>query len=268
MKCTVPIAVSSPYGDPINVRCGQCKSCRIRRQAGWSFRNIMEFRLNSTAAFVTLTYSNPMKAEILDYRDIQLFLKRLRKNHPTPIRYFCVGEYGAKSGRGHWHLLIYGLEGQEKGHWLTSPWQEGYAYIGQVTEESIRYTARYCLKFGEKGQEAIMRASVSPAIGETGVRLLSRELQRHGHQITTTPTSMMVDGKYWPLDRTMQKAFKDEWLATGGSIPERSILNQIHDYVLNVKLGDPVAHQNAMKADFLFQKAARSATFSYGQTEI
>lgn len=48
---------------------------------------------------------------LLYYRDIQLFLKRLRKfiskNYDEKIRYYIIGEYGTKSLRPHWHLLLF-----------------------------------------------------------------------------------------------------------------------------------------------------------------
>lgn len=43
--------------------------------------------------------------------DLQKFLKRLRKNASkisnSKIRYFAVGEYGAKYYRCHWHIILY-----------------------------------------------------------------------------------------------------------------------------------------------------------------
>ncbi len=44
-------------------------------------------------------------------RDVQLFLKRLRKNYKydNHIKYFCCGEYGGKTFRPHYHLIIFGF---------------------------------------------------------------------------------------------------------------------------------------------------------------
>lgn len=51
------------------------------------------------------------KIALLYYRDIQLFLKRIRKyiikNYGEKIRYYVIGEYGTKSLRPHWHLLLF-----------------------------------------------------------------------------------------------------------------------------------------------------------------
>lgn len=68
------------------------------------------------AAKVTSWYSqvdNPfMYVPLLYYRDAQNFLKRLRKklysiDKDEKIRYYIIGEYGTKSLRPHWHLLLF-----------------------------------------------------------------------------------------------------------------------------------------------------------------
>lgn len=48
---------------------------------------------------------------LLYYRDIQLFLKRIRKHifkyYGEKIRFYIIGEYGTKSLRPHWHCLLF-----------------------------------------------------------------------------------------------------------------------------------------------------------------
>lgn len=68
------------------------------------------------AAKVTSWYSQVDKpflfVPLLYYRDAQNFLKRLRKklysiDKDEKIRYYIIGEYGTKSLRPHWHLLLF-----------------------------------------------------------------------------------------------------------------------------------------------------------------
>lgn len=58
----------------------------------------------------TCVYGHGLYA-LLYYRDVQLFLKRIRKfiykNYGEKIRYYVIGEYGTKSLRPHWHLLFF-----------------------------------------------------------------------------------------------------------------------------------------------------------------
>lgn len=48
---------------------------------------------------------------LLYYRDVQLWLKRLRKkifkDYGEKVRYYIIGEYGTESLRPHWHCLLF-----------------------------------------------------------------------------------------------------------------------------------------------------------------
>lgn len=58
----------------------------------------------------TCVYGHGLYA-LLYYRDIQLFLKRIRKHifkyYGEKIRFYIIGEYGTKSLRPHWHCLLF-----------------------------------------------------------------------------------------------------------------------------------------------------------------
>lgn len=66
--------------------------------------------------FVTLTYDDehlplsPSGLPTLRYSDVQKFLKRLRTNSGQKFRYFAASEYGDRTQRPHYHLIIYGLD--------------------------------------------------------------------------------------------------------------------------------------------------------------
>jgi hypothetical protein len=91
---------------------------------------------------------------------VQLFMKRLRKYYTgKSIRFYLCGEYGDKTGRPHYHILLFGhdfadkkLYSENRGNklytseTLESLWPYGHCPIGQVTEQSAAYVARYIMK--------------------------------------------------------------------------------------------------------------------------
>lgn len=96
--------------------------------------------------FVTLTYNEanlPVNDEgesCLVKRDLQLWLKRLRKLHS--VRYYAVGEYGTKYGRAHYHAIVFS---STPIHFDTfvSTWKNGFVHLGEVNSKSISYVAKY-----------------------------------------------------------------------------------------------------------------------------
>lgn len=145
-----------------------------------------EASLHAQNSFVTLTYSeqNVPHDGGLQFRHVQLFLKRLRKQF-TGIRYYGCGEYGGKFGRPHWHLIIFNHSFTDLTLWkkssnaqhnlyrsktLENLWPYGMSAIGSVTFESSAYVARYIMKkvTGDPSNKAYQ--SVSTITGEVFTR--------------------------------------------------------------------------------------------------
>ncbi len=112
-------------------------------------------------SYVTLTYNDEnLPADgCVSLRELQLFIKRLRKEYGEGIKFFACGEYGEKLGRPHYHLCLFNFETPEKkfqtvinGNRLYSSkpleekWGNGYTLTGQVTFQSAAYVARYIMK--------------------------------------------------------------------------------------------------------------------------
>lgn len=146
----------------MTVPCGQCIECRLKRSREWAVRCMHEASLYETrSSFVTLTYADEFlpPGGSLDRRAFPLFMKRLRKEVGR-VRYFHAGEYGERSGRPHYHALLFGLRfadevcknplgGGEKvfvSDTLSWLWPDGLHHIGGVSFESAAYVARYCVK--------------------------------------------------------------------------------------------------------------------------
>lgn len=132
--------------------------------------------VSSSAFFITLTYDDehlPPGAE-LSKRDLQLFIKRLRKRNPG-IRYFAVGEYGSQKGRPHYHAVIFNLLDLSL---ITDSWVDNNGHaIGHIvgdraTMGRIRYMVEYmALPTPENDKEKPFRVmSRRPGIGSNYIK--------------------------------------------------------------------------------------------------
>lgn len=145
---------------PVEVACGQCVGCRLERSRNWAVRCMHESQLHEHNSFVTLTYDDAHLHSIsLEYRDFQLFMKRLRKSKGS-VRFYMCGEYGDDFGRPHFHACLFGCFFADREHFRRMPsgssiytskelselWPYGFSSIGDVTFESAAYVARYVMK--------------------------------------------------------------------------------------------------------------------------
>ena len=120
--------------ESIDIPCGHCIGCYLDRSRQWADRCMLEASYHDYNCFVTLTIDDvhldtqipinhngliwyPLENYIMDNssaeliqspiktlrkRDLQLFMKRLRKRFPdVKIRFFGCGEYGSSSLRCH-----------------------------------------------------------------------------------------------------------------------------------------------------------------------
>lgn len=62
----------------IFAKCGCCEQCNSERANSWVVRNSYESRAHREISFITLTYAE--SPQILVRKDLQDFMKRLRKN--------------------------------------------------------------------------------------------------------------------------------------------------------------------------------------------
>lgn len=163
----------------VPVPCGKCMECRLNKSREWATRMMLECRYHQSSYFVTLTYNDatvpvsyfpdPDTGEALPSltlvkRDLQLFMKRLRDRlfrlGRPQIRYYAVGEYGDKTHRPHYHLVIFGLQLDDleflkqsalgfpyyRSQLVEDCWPDGYSMVCNVSWQSCAYVARYCTK--------------------------------------------------------------------------------------------------------------------------
>lgn len=197
----------------IQLPCGQCQGCRLRRAADWTLRCMHEAKMHQANCFITLTYSdeNLPAHGTLDHRHFQLYMKRLRKdNAPHRVRFYMCGEYGPQTKRPHYHACIFGEEYRkhrkpmgksESGELyyeqpeLTRHWPLGQATVQDLTQNSAGYCARYIMKkkLGKENKyttitedgEIIELApeysamSLKPGIGATWLDKYARDVYPH-----------------------------------------------------------------------------------------
>ncbi len=90
-------------------KCGKCHECRAERARNWTYKIWLESFNHKEKCFITLTYKDNEKGKEVNKRDVQNFIKRLRKKYPNNnIKYYAAGEYGETKGRAHYHIIILG----------------------------------------------------------------------------------------------------------------------------------------------------------------
>lgn len=151
-------------GRHLPLPCGRCPRCYARRVSQWSFRLLQQDKHSENAWFITLTYDTkyvPITDKgymSLKKRDVQLFFKRLRKAHSTyyrrhkvpksnrpAIKYYAVGEYGGKTERPHYHIIMYNVVIKL----IQEAWGNGHVHYGNVTGASVGYSLKYMSKQGK-----------------------------------------------------------------------------------------------------------------------
>lgn len=154
MACDTPHFVHPDgYVRAIPVPCGRCPPCKKRRVNEWIFRLQNEHLNCFSAYFVTLTYA-PDHITVtqngfmtLVKKDVQLFIKRLRKNETgsqkSPIKYYAVGEYGDTFRRPHYHLIIFNIRDFDS---VFKAWTLGVVEVSQLNNPRIAYTLKYMNK--------------------------------------------------------------------------------------------------------------------------
>lgn len=187
----------------VEVPCHCCWQCRADKVRNWTGKALAEAKTSAAVDFVTLTYCSESSPHIkwikdpvpepftksLNYRDVQLWLKRIRKAGHK-VRYIVAGEYGEQKGRAHWHVLLFWQDKRpdrfgwkkEKGLWgkallYGNEWQDEFWHHGHVnyqpfSEQAAKYVCKYLLKWDkvpgrpdEPTRQTKFRYSSRPGIG-------------------------------------------------------------------------------------------------------
>lgn len=216
--------------------CGKCDECKIKMSKEWSHRIELENKYyGGRSAFVTLTFNeDSMDNPSLSKRDVQLFLKRLRKNlDGREIRYYAVGEYGSKHLRKHYHLILLNVDGTDHydnnrrqkasepivgsntdWHAIYRSWQNGFIDSQKPGGGCAAYVAGYVVKTNKRKHE-IERLGLEPefrlmskALGKREIEKIANKIKKMNIKPRMPFTYIEYNGKYKkPLGRYLQQVF-------------------------------------------------------------
>ncbi|WNK12493.1 MAG: replication initiator protein [Microvirus sp.] len=213
----------------LQIACGRCHGCRMRRASDWTLRIMHEAQSHQANCAITLTYARNKlpKYGSLEHNDYQLFMKRLRKEYaPNRVRYYMCGEYGEENKRPHYHACLFGIDFNDRqpmgksasgAIYYNSPtlervWKHGRVSIQNLTPETAGYCARYIMKkaLGDDAETAYTHTdengeihlitpeysamSLKPGIGADWISKYQRDVYPHDYVIAKgqkhpTPTS-------------------------------------------------------------------------------
>lgn len=187
MQCVRPFRVFknlniSEYPDGLEVPCGKCLACRVKKRQEWTARMIHESESHEDSIFITLTYDNnnlPYNRNKEHYRralrgeylyptlrkeHFQNFIKRLRRDLEKDnrnIKYFATGEYGEQT-RPHYHAIIFGLSLRDEdkqlviNNWPFCDWtipEIRKKSFGLAEHDSMLYVSKYLNKIPSNDEE-------------------------------------------------------------------------------------------------------------------
>ena len=180
--CTRPQTFySEAAGGEVTVACGSCDACVAVRIHNWVARGLAEKSCHPQTIAVTLTYDDETEfnrdgSRFFRYSDIRQFLARIRRQiayhtgEAGKLRFICAGEQGSRTGRCHWHIILFAdvdlmTVGEFKAAWgvvtgrdeivsgvkkakrlMWSMWPHGFCVVQEPDQAGFHYALSYALK--------------------------------------------------------------------------------------------------------------------------
>lgn len=164
------------------IPCGKCVACRINKANEWKNRLLCESKERKYKYFITLTYDEENVPNFLEKSHLKKFLKDLKNyfyyhfDKEIP-KYFACGEYGEKSFRPHFHLILFTnnkldlvyhshIKGLDYNYYncdiISKFWKYGFHIITEATTETFTYVCGYTLKKQIKGVQDYQVLNIQP----------------------------------------------------------------------------------------------------------
>lgn len=256
------------------IPCGECITCKLTKRADMAARCMLETLESPYNYFVTLTYDddNLPIADQTSYKqflengeineiiftnqgdeiwctgtlipdDMKKFIKDLRRyfeyhyDHHG-IRFYLCGEYGSKTKRPHYHLLLFNcpipiidnydsyIDENKCLHWknplIEEIWRKGMIDIGEVEFSSASYVAGYCQKklftktksidYYASGKEPeFNRMSRRPGIGMKYYQEHKMDIYKNDEIIMKTLHGNTAHVKIKAFDKLFKEEYPDQW---------------------------------------------------------
>lgn len=224
----------------------------MNKRRTWAHRIMLEAACHDKNSLVTLTYDEKEMPRLDDgrgtlvYEDVQLFLKRLRVNierHESDyisklgkFRFFCVGEYGGRYERPHFHVVLFNFRPcahYVRGHrvgpdsvccpqcmLIYKTWKKGMITNETFGLAGAEYVAQYAVKKMTREDDARLkgrrpefaRMSLKPGLGHDFMFEVASTLLQYPKRLDEmpdVPASLRMHGKKWPIGRYLRRRLRE-----------------------------------------------------------
>lgn len=219
MLCIAPFRkASAEFG------CGQCLACRINKRRTWTARIVLESLAHPHSSFVTLTYSDEHLPRFgsLSREHWREFSKGIG------YRYFGCGEYGSRTLRAHYHVILFGCDPLAAERLALARWPYGFITASPFVLNHASYVAAYTVKkMAQNGSKPLpegcipefARMSRRPGVGIPGMGTFGQWLTtRAGCEYLSrhldVPAHARIAGSFFPIGRLLR-----DWLRSQADIP-------------------------------------------------
>lgn len=235
------------------VACRECWQCRKRRVNDLVGRCIAESKFSEKTYAITLTYkpTEGVNAVTLIYKDVQDFLKRLRKKYKC--RYIVTGEYGSAKGRAHWHIIVFfkdkypEVDTNKRVDWKY--WPHGLVYFQEPDWKGFEYCLKYVLKDQtSRTADSHLAMSKKPPLGAEYFEWLADEHVAQGlapqtyfykfgdvRDAKNRDKSFIMTGK---TKENFMERFLQKWVEQYDAEPLSEIVDEYFDKITEIQYTD------------------------------
>lgn len=215
--------------DRVEYVCGKCVGCVKAHRQMWAMRLHHESQYHEVASFITLTYEDKYVPHgEIPYVHFKAFVDRLRVA-VGPFRYFVAAEYGSRTGRPHFHAILFGYYPPDcvsissgasqlplfSSSFLLGKWLYGHVSVAPFTPATAGYVAGYVTKkvrLSQRSSHDVIsgydlpeyhKSSTRPGIGFDWIMEFHKDVLRDGYCIHS--------GLKYPIPRYYRKVLAKYW---------------------------------------------------------